>query len=177
MSAYNAFYDVGNQYSNNPQTPVIEFNSDNNVSISDMFARDDVDALTEPRVTVTGTATNTGTQIQVGHYARENGRIFALADNQTNQTIFTTDTSTIKAYQMMYTIIRDTAIRTGTLTVAAQNLDDSTLALSYNDDYTENYGTGITLAVTQSGATISVIYSSTSTGLSGNITYSLARLA
>jgi hypothetical protein len=174
VSAYNAFYDVGNQYSTNPQTPIITFNSDNNVSISDMFARDDVDALTEPRVSVTGTATNTGTQIQVGHYARENGRIFALADNQSNQTIFTTDTSTIKAYEMTYTIIRDTVVRFGTLVVTAGSVSP---AVSYADEYTEDASSGITLSVTRSGSVVSVLYSSTSTGLSGTITYSLARLA
>ena len=174
VSAYNAFYDVGNQYSTNPQTPVITFNSDNNVSISDMFARDDVDALTEPRVSVTGTTTNTGTQIQVGHYARENGRIFTLADNQSNQTIFTTDTSTIKAYEMTYTIMRDTVVRFGTLVVTAGSVSP---AVSYADEYTEDASSGITLSVTRSGSVVSVLYSSTSTGLSGTITYSLARLA
>jgi hypothetical protein len=174
VSAYNAFYDVGNQYSTNPQTPIITFNSDNNVSISDMFERDDVDALTEPRVSVTGTATNTGTQIQVGHYARENGRIFTLADNQSNQTIFTTDTSTIKAYEMTYTITRNTVVRFGTLVVTAGSVSP---AVSYADEYTEDASSGITLSVTRSGSVVSVLYSSTSTGLSGTITYSLARLA
>jgi hypothetical protein len=174
VSAYNAFYDVGNQYSTNPQTPVISFSSDNNVSISDMFARDDVDALTEPRVLVTGTAANTGTQLQVGRYARENGRVFTLADNQSNQTIFTTDTSTIKAYEMTYTITRDTVVRFGTLVVTAGSVSP---AVSYADEYTEDSSSGITLSVTRSGNVVSVLYTSTSTGLSGTITYSLARLA
>jgi hypothetical protein len=69
---------------------------------------------------------------------------------------------------MSYTIIRDTAIRTGTLTVAED---------SYNDDYTENSSTGVTLAVSMSGAVVSVKYSTTNTGLTGTLTYSLAYLA
>jgi polygalacturonase len=174
VSAYNVFYDVGNQYSSSPATPVVLFGSDNNVSISDMFERDDVDARIEPRVEVTGSATTTGTQIQVGHYARENGRIFTLTDNQSNQTIFTTDTSTIKAYEMTYTIIRDTVVRFGTLVVTAGSVSP---AVSYADEYTEDASSGITLSVTRSGDVVSVLYSSTSTGLSGTITYSLARLA
>jgi polygalacturonase len=174
VSAYNVFYDVGNQYSSSPVTPVILFGNDNNVSISDMFERDDVDAQIEPRVEVTGSATTTGTQIQVGHYARENGRIFTLGDNQSNQTIFTTDTSTIKAYEMTYTIIRDTVVRFGTLVVTAGSVSP---AVSYADEYTEDASSGITLSVTRSGDVVSVLYSSTSTGLSGTITYSLARLA
>jgi hypothetical protein len=139
-----------------------------------MFARDDVDALTEPRVSVTGTATNTGTQLQVGRYARENGRVFTLADNQSNQTIFTTNTSTIKAYEMTYTITRDTVVRFGTLVVTAGSVSP---AVSYADEYTEDSSSGITLSVTRSGSVVSVLYSITSTGLSGTITYSLARLA
>jgi hypothetical protein len=93
------------------------------------------------------------------------------------RSIFVTNTATIKAYQMMYTIIRDTAIRTGTLTVTAQNSDDSSLTLSYADDYTENYATGVTLAVSQSGDVVSVKYSTTNTGLTGTLTYSVAYLA
>jgi polygalacturonase len=174
VSAYNVFYDVGNQYSTSPVTPVILFGSDNNVSISDMFERDDVDAQIEPRVEITGSATTTGTQIQVGHYARENGRIFTLADNQSNQTIFTTDTSNIKAYEMTYTIIRNTVVRFGTLVVTAGSVSP---AVSYADEYTEDASSGITLSVTRLGDVVSVLYSSTSTGLSGTITYSLARLA
>jgi polygalacturonase len=174
VSAYNVFYDVGNQYSTSPVTPVILFGSDNNASISDMFERDDVDAQIEPRVEITGSATTTGTQIQVGHYARENGRIFTLADNQSNQTIFTTDTSNIKAYEMTYTIIRNTVVRFGTLVVTAGSVSP---AVSYADEYTEDASSGITLSVTRSGTVVSVLYSSTSTGLSGTITYSLARLA
>jgi hypothetical protein len=174
VSAYNVFYDVGNQYSTSPVTPVILFGSDNNVSISDMFERDDVDAQIEPRVEITGSATTTGTQIQVGHYARENGRIFTLADNQSNQTIFTTDTSNIKAYEMTYTIIRNTVVRFGTLVVTAGSVSP---AVSYADEYTEDASSGITLSVTRLGNVVSVLYSSTSTGLSGTITYSLARLA
>jgi len=177
ISAYNIFYDVGNNYTSNPIVPVVEFDSENNASVSDMFQRSNDDAAIVRRVFVTGSSATTGTQIQLGHFSRENGRIFALANNQSNQTVFTTNTSTIKAYQMSYTIVRDTAIRTGTLTVTAQNSDDSSLTLSYNDDYTENYGTGVTLAVVQSGDVVSVKYSTTNSGLIGTLTYSLAYLA
>ena len=177
VSAYNAFYDVGNHYSSGPQTAVILFDSDNNVSITDMFSRDDVDALTQARITVTGSSATTGTQIQLGHYARENGRSFVLGNNQTNQTIFTTDSSNFKAFQMTYTIVRDVSVRFGTLTVTKVTADDSSLTLAYTDDFTENITTGITLAVTQSTDLALVKYSSTNTGLAGTLTYSLAHLA
>jgi hypothetical protein len=177
VTAYNVFYDVGNNYTGNPVVAVIEFGNDNNASVSDMFERSNDDANTVARVTVTGASTTTGTQIQLGRYARENGRTQSLGNNQSNQTIFTTDTATIKAFQMTYTIVRDTAIRFGTLIVTAQNSDDSSLTLAYADDFTENMNTGITLAVTQSSNIITVKYSSTNTGLTGTLTYSLAHLA
>lgn len=177
VSAYNVFYDVGNNYTTNPIVSVVEFDSENNASVSDMFQRSNDDAAIIRRIFVTGSSATTGTQIQLGHFARENGRIFTLNNNQSNQTIFSTNTATIKAYQMSYTIIRDTGIRTGTLTVTAQNSDDSSLTLSYADDYTENYATGVTLAVSQSSNVVSVKYSTTNSGLIGTLTYSLAYLA
>jgi hypothetical protein len=173
VSAYNIFYDVGNEFTSSPVTSIILFGNDNNVSIADMFERNDTDAATEARVSVTGAAGTTGTQLQIGRYARENGRSATLADNQATTSIFTTNTDTIKAFQMTYTIIRDTATRFGVLTVAT----NSSAVFNSNDSYTENISTGITLTVSQVGQVVSVNYSSTSTGLSGTLTYSLAHLA
>jgi hypothetical protein len=75
---------------------------------------------------------------------------------------------------MTYTIIRNTVVRFGTLVVTAGSVSP---AVSYADEYTEDDSSGITLSVTRLGTVVSVLYSSTSTGLSGTITYSLARLA
>jgi hypothetical protein len=74
---------------------------------------------------------------------------------------------------MTYTIIRDTATRFGVLTVVT----NSAGVFNSNDSYTENIATGITLSVSQVGQIVSVNYASTSTGLSGTLTYSLAHLA
>jgi hypothetical protein len=177
VSAYNVFYDVGNHFTSNPVVAVVQFGNDNNVSMSDMFERSNDDASVIARVSVLGGPATTGTQIQLGRYSRENGRTQSLNNNVSNQTVFTTNTATIKAFQMSYTIVRDIAIRYGTFTVTAQNSDDSSLTLAYTDDYTENVDTGITLAVTQSGDVVSVKYSSTNTGLTGILTYSIAYLA
>ena len=172
-SAYNIFYDVGNAYTSNPITAVISFGNDNNVSIADMFVRSDADASVRARVEVIGGAGTTGTQLQIGRYARENGRTAVLADNQSTTSVFTTDTGIIKAFQMTYTIIRDDATRFGVLTVATNDAG----VLNSNDSYTENIATGITLSVSQVGQAVSVNYASTSTGLTGTLTYSLAHLA
>jgi hypothetical protein len=173
VSAYNVFYDVGNEFTSNPITAIISFGNDNNVSMADMFERNDVDASTTARVAVVGAAGTTGTQIQIGRYARENGRTATLADNQSTTSLFTTNTDTIRAFQMTYTIIRDAATRFGVLTVVTNDA----AVFNFDDSYTENINTGITLTVSQVGQVLSVNYSSTSTGLSGTLTYSLAHLA
>jgi hypothetical protein len=113
----------------------------------------------------------------LGRYTRESGRTFSLANNQSAQPIFTSSSIQTKAFAMTYTIVRDSAIRHGTFTVVAQDSDDSSLTLSYNDDYTENIDTGVTLAATQASNTVTVRYTTTDTGSAATLTYSLAHLA
>jgi hypothetical protein len=173
ITAHNIFYDVGNNYTGNPATPVISFTNDNNVSITDMFERDDTDAAVQPRIEVTGGAATTGTQLQLGRYTRENGRTFALANNVVNQTVTTVNCDLVRAFRMDYTITRDTNVRTGSLFVAA----DSSTTNGFNDNFTENTSTGITLSVSQAAEVISILYTSTNTGLTGTLTYSIAHLA
>ena len=74
---------------------------------------------------------------------------------------------------MDYTIQRDTNFRHGTLTVAT----DTDTTLTFNDNFTENTSTGVTLSVSQVGSDVTIQYSSTDTGLSGTLTYSISHLA
>jgi hypothetical protein len=128
-------------------------------------------------VRIIGAAADTGTLIQLGRYTRNSGRTFTLVNNQSVRPVFQISATLTKAFTMNYTIVRGTAVRHGTLIVTAQNSDDSSLTLSYNDDYTENFETGVTLAVSQSGPVITVTYSTTSTGLAAALTYSIFNLA
>jgi hypothetical protein len=173
ISAYNVFYDVANQYSGSPTSSVVLFGNDNNVSVSDMFARVDADADIQPRVKMNGGSVNTGTQIQLGRYARESGRTVTLVNNQSLQPVVVVSTNYTHAFRMDYTIERDTSYRHGTLTVAT----NTSATLSFSDNFTENASTGITLSVSQSGSDVTIEYSSTNTGLTGILTYSLAHLA
>jgi hypothetical protein len=173
VSAYNVFYDVANQYSGSPTAPVVLFGNDNNVSVSDMFARVDSDAVTQPRVKINGGVVNTGTQIQLGRYARESGRTVLLGNNQASQPVVVVSTNYTHAFRMDYTIARDTNYRHGTMIVAT----DTSATLTFNDNFTENTSTGITLSVSQVGTNVTIRYSSTNTGLTGTLTYSLAHLA
>ena len=172
VSAFNIFYNVGNSIgSSNPITSIIYFGNDNNVSSNDLFARTDDAAFEVPRVQILSTSAVTGgTLLQMGQYSREAGRSFTLVDNSSNQTIFSINSDNTYAFQMQYTIVRDTGVRTGTLTVANTPPD-------YTDDYNENADCGVEFTVTQSVNQVSVNYTSTSTGFDGFLTYSITHLA
>ena len=166
-TAYNVFYDVGNelQGSGNPATSVIEFGDDNNASINDLFERTDNDANVHVRVRVIGGSGTTGTQLQVGRYARLTGRTYGLDDNQSSpETIFSWSMTQAKSFSMNYSIDRGSLIRHGTLSVVGYSFDDSAGSLAYTDDYSENGDVGITLSAAQSGSSILVRYTSTNTG-------------
>ena len=177
VSAYNAFLDVGNNYTGSPSSEIILFGRDNNISVSDLFARDDSENNVYQRIRIVGTQVDTGTQIQLGRYVRESGRTATLTNNSSNQTIFTVNSINTKAFRMDYTITRFSAIRHGTFFVTAQDSDDSSLTLSYSEDYTENLGTGVTFTASQSSNTVSVKYTTTNTGSNGTLTYSVSHLA
>ena len=177
-SAYNVFYNVGYSIgSTSPTSAVITFGNDNNVSISDLFERSNADAYIEPRISITSSTLVTGgTQLQLGRLAQENGRTTPLANDINNGPIFSINNDHVKAFKMYYTISRETAVRTGVLTVVA-GPDDSTGSTTYDDNYNQNTDTGIILEVTQTGSQTTVKYDSTNTGSSGTLTYSITHLA
>ena len=179
-SGHNIFYDVGNHFlgSGNPFTPVINIQTNDNVSISDMFERNDTDAQNVVRIqqgTTISIATTNGTQLALGTYVRQSGRRETLLNN-TTATVFTLDATDVVAFSVNYTISRDFDFRTGTLTVTS-DVGDSSGGLEFTDDFVENNPTGITLTVSQAGDVISVIYTATATGVNGTISYSVTNLA
>ena len=173
VSAYNVFYNVGyNIGSSNPITTIVKFSNVNNVSLNDMFDRSDADANQVARIEVVPASAPTGgTQLQLGTYARESGQSATLTNNVSNQPILTFNSDQASAVSINYTIKRSTAVRHGVLNVTVG------ATATYTDDYTESAGTGVTLAISQSTNQLSVIYTTTNTGLDGSITYSLSHLA
>jgi len=178
-SGHNIFYDVGNGFSGSTGTPsssIISIQSNNNVSISDLFERTDDFATTYPRVNLNNTvsiATTNGSQLSMGSYTRLGGSSFALANNSTG-TILTFSTDTAKAFKVDYTIIRDVSYRTGTIFVASNT---GSGAPTFNDVDVENSDTGITLTFNQTGTNCYLEYTSSNTGVSGTIYYSVTYLA
>ena len=194
-SAYNTFYDVGNHFFGTvlPQTPIININADSNLSIGDLFQRNDAQALTQPRIQIynvddaaipKSTGYSGSSKFQLGSYSRGVGQQELLENAVTNEPLFTVDVSTatsqggFSSFGVNYTIKREAAgaliaLRTGVLNVQSAE----GYALSYTDDYSENNSTGITLSVAQAGDNVTVQYTATSTGFDGTIYYSITHFA
>ena len=176
-SGHNIFYDVGNSGGGiaNPTNPNILIQGNNNVSISDLFQRADNYAINYPRVSVaTGTvaiATTNGSSLALGDLNIDSGLTAVLVNNTNPGTAFTLSTTTAKSFKIDYSITRSTNYRTGTLWISPTS---ATGVVNYNDEYTENFTTGITLSVTQVGTTISVKYVSTNTGTGAALNYSIS---
>jgi hypothetical protein len=194
-SAYNTFYDVGNQFSGigSPASNIILISGDNNISVGDMFTRTTANSTTYARIALSNTnstamsmnnrgityyvansASNSiANQLAQGTWARDNGINDSLANNSSG-TLFIVTTSIMKAFKMDYTITRDIFARTGQLTVV-YGLGGG---FGYTDEYIENGIGGITLVAAEAsaGGNITVSYTSTNSGYVGNIKYSVTHL-
>jgi hypothetical protein len=192
-SAYNIFYDVGNIFLGIVTTPVIDIDTDNNISIGDLFERTTADSANHPRIAlnntgsvvlgmnirgisyvIDGVANDTiANQMQLGEYTRATGVADVLTDN-TTEDLFIVNTGLsepIVAFKVDYTITRSTSYRSGTMNVV------SGTGFTYTDDYVENSSTGITLLAAEAGSNVTVSYTSSSTGDDGTIKYSITHLS
>lgn len=186
-SGYNIFYDVGNHFngSASPASAVITIDAINNISVGDMFQRTTAFSGTYPRIKIFNSATQTvpasigidsAAQIQMGSFVRETGTQATLSAGATATTLFTVSSVQIKAFQMEYTITRDTSVRTGTITVVNDADDSAGDGLSYTDDFVQNSDTDVILEVTDVGSTMSVKYTTNAARAAGRIYYSLTHL-
>jgi hypothetical protein len=107
--------------------------------------------------------------LDLGTYKRSAGIEDVITDNGSATLAVVTNT-VATCFKLDYTIVRDTSRRTGTITVA------SGTGFSYTDDYAENATTGVTLTATDNVGTVTVAYTSTSTGQGGTIHYSITNL-
>lgn len=182
-TGHNIFYDVGNHFggTTTPYTAVIDIQSNNNISISDLFERGDAYADSEtpgtsyPRITLNDTAsiaTTNGVQTQQGTYTRLSGARATLTDNSSNTVTTFNSTETGPAFSINYTVTRGTAYRTGTIMVAASTTD-STGDITYNEDFVENSATGVSFNFTESANIVSFNYTTTSTGTNATLSYSI----
>jgi len=186
-TGYNIFYDVGNHFNGttSPASAVITIDAINNISIGDMFQRTAAYSGTYSRIKIYNTTTTTipasigidsAAQLQMGSFIRQTGQQATITAGATNTTLFTVNSTFIKAFKMDYTVIVETSARTGTMTIANDADDSAGDGLSYTDDFVENSTTGVTLNVTDVGGTVTVSYASDAGRSAGVIYYSLTHL-
>lgn len=182
-TGHNIFYDVGNHFggTTTPYTAVIDIQSNNNVSISDMFERGDAYAGSEtpgtsyPRITLNNTtsiATTNGVQTQQGTYTRLSGVRTTLTNNNTGTVTTFNSTETGPAFSINYTVTRGTAYRTGTIMVSASTVD-STGDITYSEDFVENSTTGVSFNFTETANVVNFNYTTTNTGTNATLSYSI----
>lgn len=174
-SGHNIFYDVGNHFTGStgtPATSIIDIQSNNNVSISDLFERTEAYATLYPRINLNDTlsiATTNGEFVSAGTYNRVSGQTVGLPDNDSG-TVATFSSDTATAFEINYAIKRFDLFRVGSIQVAA---DSSGGDLNWNDSFTENADTGVTLSLSQAGSSITLDFVTSNTGVPGSISYSV----
>jgi hypothetical protein len=186
-TGYNIFYDVGNYFQGvaSPASPIILIDADNNISVGDMFQRSSAQSTIYPRIYLYNVGTNTvpasigvdsAARVQLGTYIRETGVTATLTAGATNATLFTENSTVVKAFSMNYTIVRETSVRTGTMIIVNDADDSAGDGFSWTDDYVENSDPDITLSVIDVGSTITVRYTSSLGRDTGKIYYSVTYL-
>lgn len=186
MTGYNIFLDVATNFQGGDQTataPIIVLAADNNVSVGDMFERGEAENAVEPRIDVGSFrvfALDKGERYKFGVYQRNAGQEEDLDLTNAPATIFTVDAAQMLGFTVQYRY-RDEitgAGRFGTLTVMSADTVDSTGALSYVDEFSENNPTGLVLDVVQAGTSIIVQYVlPTASGFNGGpFRYSVSNL-
>jgi hypothetical protein len=180
-SGYNMFYDVGNHFNGTtaPASAVISFIGTNNVSVGDMFQRTTAYSGTYPRIDINNginIAFDGAAQTQQGTYVRQTGASATVANDATNQVIFTFNATAIRAVQINYTIVRDTATRTGVYTIVAST-DGTGGDLAFNDTGYQNSTTNVTFGVQELAGQVSWLASAANTGIDATLNYSVTLLA
>ena len=197
VSGYNTFYDVGNHFNGAtlPASSIIDIDAVNNVSVGDMFERNNSQSATHSRIDLNNTnsmamsmnvhdivmyqsgvqAESLGQALDLGTYQRTAGIQDTLLDNTTGGNIAFVTGAAISSIQMDYSIARADFRRRGTI-IAVKGTSTTTTGFVFTDDFSENGSTGITLDVIGTGGNILVQYTSTSTGSNATIKYSITNL-
>ena len=149
-SAFNIFYNVANNF--DPAVPVatiINIESGGNVSIGDLFERNDEDSILHPRITLNGQpsiAFDNTSAMKLGSYERRTGLEATLPTGVVvPEEIFTIHSAgESTAFKVDYTIQRGDVIRMGSVTSVLQPPQIET---EFTEEYTTSGDTGIVLDV------------------------------
>jgi hypothetical protein len=178
-----------------PASSIIDIDAENNVSVGDMFERNNSQSATHSRINLNNTNSmamsmnvhdivmyqsgvqneSQGNALDLGTYQRTAGIQDTLLDNTTGGNIAFVTGAAISSIQMNYSIARADSRRRGTI-IAVKGTSTTTTGFVFTDDFSENASTGITLNVIGTGGNILVQYDSTSTGSNATIKYSITNL-
>ena len=114
------------------------------------------------------------TQFSFGDYIVNAGTSVTLANNATTETVFTIDADAIPAFEVKYMIRRGVFTRTGTFIVVGSTDGTGGTLTTSDADAVQNGSTGVTFTVTESASLITFAYSSTNTGVTGTLYYSIS---
>ena len=180
ISAFNIFYDVGNNFNGagNATTNIIKIQSSDNISWGDMFERSDADDLLQPRVAVTNTVdgifSENGQGIQLGQRHLGVAKQVTIANNQVSAAnVCSVDPNGYSMFKIDYRIVRGDNYRTGTITVA---LAQGANTIQFADDFVENGDTGVILTVDEDSGNYRLRYTSTNT-VAGSINYAVKHIS
>ena len=114
------------------------------------------------------------TQFSFGDYIVNAGTTATLNNNATTQTVFTIDANSIPAFEVKYMIRRGVYTRTGTYIVVGSTDGTSGTLTTSDANPVQNGSTGVTFTVSESASTITFAYSTTNTGVTGTLYYSIS---
>ena len=177
ISSNNLFLDVGTDLNGGTATatsPIIQFDTDRNLSIGDMFERPDSELSTHERIKIGTTKSigfDNGNELQLGQFVITAGQQVTLADNTSSSTNITTVNATdVNGFEVDYTIVRGSAERRGTFRCT------STSTVFFEDDFTENSSTGVTLSADINSGLVRFRFISTSTGTAATMRFTIKHL-
>lgn len=173
-TGYNIFYDVGNHFNGvtNPASTIIDIGDANNISVADMFERGDDYSNVYRRINLNGTASisfTNGKQMALGSYTTTSSQKVTIVNNSVNQVAYTLSTLDSQVFKVTSKLVRGTTYKIATNTFAS----DGTGGLSTDIEFVQNASPGVTFTYSQSGDTITAYYTSTNTGVDGELTYSV----
>jgi len=170
-TGYNVFYDVANDFTGSAVYPVITFDTDQCVSVGDLFAREDETA--SPRVSLAGNGgiyIDGAHSIHLGSYERQVGLTASLTP-ATSGDLFNNIAPSANSYKIDYSIANATDSRIGTITVSVFNN-----AVTYSDDFNETAVLDIVLDVIGDVGTSNSTLSFVATGADAIMNFSVVRL-
>jgi Pectate lyase superfamily protein len=178
VSAFNQYLDVGKAYLSNPYVlcSAVEFNTDTCASVFDYFDREDTTAIKNVSFSTATRGCSSfslGDGIRLGEWSVKSGELATLTDNTVAWANVAADpigdVTNLTHGKINYSILRNGATRTGTLTFATAGGTN----VVYDDDYSEFTTVDAELQVALSGVDVLLQYKTTNTGTDAYIKYSL----